>query len=126
MAGTSSTEGQPRTVEETSDSEWKVEILKVEIVKGLRVETGQMGRAYEVTVLAADTKLLKLRIGEDDGDFLAGCRYELVIGEETFTGETDAEGVILQQVPREATRGELRFWVEVDDEEPQVWPIRIR
>ncbi len=121
--GTTTTEGQARSVEEVSDVQWNVEILKVEVVKGYRVETG---RTYEVTVLAADTKLLKLRIGEEDGEVLSGCRYELVIGEETFEGETNEEGVILQQVPRDATRGELRFWVDEDDDEPQVWPIRIR
>ncbi|MCO5168185.1 MAG: hypothetical protein M9894_17735 [Planctomycetes bacterium] len=73
------------------------------------------------------THTIKLRLEDEDGTPFAGCRYELVIGPETFKGRTNDKGVIVHEVPEEAEQGELHFWVEDDpDAEEMVWPLRVR
>ncbi|MGE0711086.1 MAG: hypothetical protein AB7N76_06955 [Planctomycetota bacterium] len=72
----------------------------------------------------AGTQHLKLSLADEDGEALEGCRYELKVCGQVFTGTSGAKGKIEHDVPAEAIEGELTFWV--DDEESYTWPLRIR
>ena len=71
-------------------------------------------------------KLLRLRLNDDRGQPLSGARYELSVEGQTFSGETKPGGLIEEEVPREASEGELKFWPQAEDETPHVCPLRIK
>lgn len=76
---------------------------------------------------STDTKKLRFCLRMDDGDVLGNCRYELKVNGQTFSGTTDPEGRLEHDVPKDATEGELKFWLEDDgeEEEPYNWPLKI-
>ena len=71
-------------------------------------------------------KLCRLRLNDDRGKPLEGARYELSVEGQTFKGETGKGGLVEEEVPREASEGQLKFWARPDDETPHVCPLRIK
>lgn len=70
-------------------------------------------------------KLLRLRLCDPSGAALAGARYELRAGEESFSGEADAGGLVEHEVALEAKEGQLEFWPAGEDES-RICPLRIK
>jgi hypothetical protein len=64
---------------------------------------------------------VKIRLEDDEG-ILAETPYTLEVGDQSFEGTTDAEGVLLEEVPADAKKGLLKF--TVDDEEFE-FPIHV-
>src|SRR5438874_3880130 len=55
---------------------------------------------------------LRLAVKDAAGKALASKKYELVIEAATFSGTTDANGIIEQPSPVDATSGSLKFWID--------------
>lgn len=73
------------------------------------------------------THTIKLRLEDEDGTPFANCRYQLLVGEQTYDGRTTDKGVIVHDVPTDAESGELHFWADDEpDAEEMVWPLRVR
>jgi hypothetical protein len=64
---------------------------------------------------------VKIRLEDDEG-ILADTSYTLEVGDQSFEGKTDGDGVLLEEVPADAKKGLLKF--VVDDEEFE-FPIHV-
>jgi hypothetical protein len=62
---------------------------------------------------------------QPSGESFAGCRYELEVGGQLGKGTIGKSGVITQQVPAAARKGELRIWPGPSEEKPIVWPLEL-
>ena len=66
---------------------------------------------------------LRLAVKDAAGKALASKKYELVIESATFSGTTDASGIIEQPAPVDATSGSLKIWI--DDTTIEEWDLCI-
>ena len=58
--------------------------------------------------LARDKTTLRVVVADEDGQPYQQVEYQLTIGEETFTGRTDGEGMVRQVIDAQATSGVLK------------------
>jgi hypothetical protein len=73
----------------------------------------QVDKAVEQThnfVLDLGTVKLQLIIKDDEDKPYANCKYDLKVGEKTFTGNTDGSGKIQQEIPADASSGEVAIY----------------
>ena len=64
------------------------------------------------------TKIVRIALENDEGRRITSTRYALKIGDRTYTGTTDGQGMLRQEVPADAQEGELLI-------EGHSWPIEI-
>jgi N-acetylmuramoyl-L-alanine amidase len=70
--------------------------------------------------------MLRVVVKNEADEPLAGKRFELKLGGETYEGSTDGDGVVEQRVPEGDEIGELTVYLHEDDEgERYHWDVRV-
>jgi len=65
----------------------------------------------------------RMRLLDRAGEAHGNKRYELVVMHRTYTGQTDGDGWLEQQIPAVAMEGDLYIWLNDDDEQPWEMPL---
>jgi hypothetical protein len=113
---------------------WLERARQAEVPKGgedalhtsaLELNTDVEGPAGGGEAEEREGKLVRLRICDDQGVPLEGARYELKVGEETFSGQAGPGGLVEHEVAEDASEGRFEFWPE-GEQESRVCPVRIK
>jgi hypothetical protein len=78
-------------------------------------------------VLKRQPVKIRLRIRDRNGVALGNKEYRLKIGDRTYEGRTDSDGLIEQEIAPTANQGELTvfFDEDQDDYEDCTWPLQL-
>ena len=90
-----------------------------------REESGSTDASHRFRIRSEPTAL-RIMLEDEEGEPLANMEYSLVIGEQTFEGTTDGDGLLEEEISADASEGELT--VTLDEERGNVefvWPIMI-
>jgi LysM repeat protein len=56
----------------------------------------------------------------------AGCKYELKVGQDTFTGQVASDGLVIHEVKPDSKTGQLKLWPDpADPKEVYTWEIKV-
>lgn len=90
-----------------------------------KVETRATGSTHRFQ-LAFKPTLLRVVLKDPEDRPYANKKYELSVGERSFSGRTSGAGLIQHPVPEDAGSGELTLWP--DDQDPEtvlVWRLAV-
>jgi len=63
---------------------------------------------------------------DECGQAYAGCRYKLVVEDETFEGTTGSDGLVCHQIPPNARTGKLTLWPNPNrPEQSHEWDVQV-
>ncbi len=92
------------------------------------LELKQIDKSTEQThnfVLDAETVKFQLIVKDDEGKPYANCKFDLKIGGKDFTGNTDGSGKIEQEIPADASTGEVAIYEKTGETESVITVFKL-
>ena len=76
--------------------------------------------------IRSEPTVIRIMLEDEEGEPLADMEYSLVVGEQTFEGMTDEDGLLEETVPADASEGELTVTLDEDHGNVEViWRVMI-
>ncbi len=104
------------------EAEESQNVTRAELEKGdLQVETG---KAYHF-VVENPTRLIRVLAEDENGQALAGRKFTLKAGGQTFEGTTTDAGLVELKIPSDATEASLEVDADDGGKEKHEWTLKL-